>query len=115
MNTLFENTLLKMGVGLQTMSASKVPAMLKNLFKSQTPLEKLNQERAALGYDPLTQSEWLAGAGAVATVAVTTATLSGEDLDDMFNDSGACDFISPEYSTNLETFHYRDSHDDFYD
>ena len=66
MNTLFENTLLKMGVGLQTMSASKVPAMLKNLFKSQTPLEKLNQERAALGYDPLTQSEWLAGTGGVA-------------------------------------------------
>jgi hypothetical protein len=62
MNTLIENTLLKMGVGLQTMTAPKVPAILKNLFKSQTPLEKLNQERAAMGYDPLTQSEWLAGA-----------------------------------------------------
>jgi len=67
MNTLFENTLLKLGVGMQTMTAPKIPAMLKNLFKSQTPLEKLNQERAAMGYDPLTQSEWLASAGGVVT------------------------------------------------
>ena len=83
MNTLFENTLLKMGVGLQTMSAPKVPAMLKNLFKSQTPLEKLNQERASLGYDPLTQSEWLAGAGGV--VAQGLSDDSEDWIDTMFS------------------------------
>jgi hypothetical protein len=86
MNTLFENTLLKMGIGLQTMSAPKVPSMLKNLFKSQTPLEKLNQERAAMGYDPLTQSEWLASAGGV-SASVAAATIEFDD-DDMFGDGG---------------------------
>jgi len=57
MNTQIKDILLKMGAGIQ------------NMFKTQTPLELLNQERIALGYEPLSQSEWLAVSSGRANIA----------------------------------------------
>ena len=74
--------------------------MVQNVFKTQTPLEKLNQERMALGYDPLTQSEWLA-------VVNNNRNLDKHVVDeDVFHDHDICVDV---LSLDLETDFHNDS------